>query len=86
VSLSLGLRFDNRTSLTGMYRDSLRYGSAFLLPANLVPRYARAYNVDYKRELGEAFHLLLGGSYMENRAEAKDPKDIKAEAKVGVRF
>lgn len=86
VSLTLGLRFNAQTQLSGTYKDSLRYRSADDLPVDLVPRYSRIYGLDFKRELGSDLSLLLGGSYAENRALDKDPKEIKAQAKLGVRF
>lgn len=86
VSLTFGLRFDAQTFLTGTYKDALRYRDADDLPADIVPLYARAYNIDFKHDLGDDLLVSLGGSYMENRALTKDAKDVKAEARVGVRF
>lgn len=86
VSVTLGMRFDKQTVLSGTYKDSLRWRDAAVLPASQVPQYLKAYNLDFKRDLGSDLNVALGGSYTLNRALARDPKEIKAEARIGVRF
>jgi hypothetical protein len=86
VSLTLGMRFSRFTHLTGAFKDSLRYADATQVVPNLVPKYLRTYNVGLTHDIGSAFNLTLGGAVIDDRSRAKAPSDVKAEAKVGVRF
>ncbi|MDX1934314.1 MAG: hypothetical protein SFU56_17060 [Capsulimonadales bacterium] len=85
-SLTLGLKFSRFTRFSGAYRDSLRNESLADLAAARMPKYLRTYNLGLTHDIGEAFNLSLGGAVTDDRSRAKLPTDVKAEAKIGVRF
>ncbi|GAB4464464.1 MAG: hypothetical protein OHK0029_34470 [Armatimonadaceae bacterium] len=86
VALTLGIRLGNNTNFNTRYTDTLRYRSADELPAHLVGHYTRIIGFGFAHNMGEGFNLSLGTTITENRKNAKDPTDIRAEAKLGVRF
>ena len=86
VSVSLGMRLGKFTKMSGSYKDSLRYRSVVELAPTLLPQYFRSYGMGFTHDLGSALNLALGGSLTEDRSKGNVPTDIKAEAKLGVRF
>jgi hypothetical protein len=86
VSLTLGLQVNRFTRLNGSYMDSLNWRSARGLPVALVPHYLKSYGLGFTHTPGGDFSLSFGGTITENRAQVKNPTDIKAEAKIGVKF
>ncbi|MDX1933331.1 MAG: hypothetical protein SFU56_12050 [Capsulimonadales bacterium] len=86
VSLSLGLRFSRYTSLSGSFKDSLRNRSAVELTPSLLPQYLRTYGLGLTHSLGSSFNFALGGSLTEDRSGANQPRDVRGEARLGLRF
>jgi hypothetical protein len=85
VSLTLGIQFNRCTRLNYSYVDMLNYRSAQELPVALVPRYLKTVGLGLTHTPGNDLTFTFGGTVTENRAQPK-PTDIKAEAKVGVKF
>jgi hypothetical protein len=85
VSLTLGIQFNACTRLNWNYVDMLNYRSAQELPVALVPRYVKTVGLGLTHTPGNDLTFTLGGTVTENRAQPK-PTDIKAEAKIGVKF
>lgn len=79
LSLNLGLRFSRFTRLTGGYKNAFVYGSDD-------PRGTRSYALGLNHHLGSALNFSLGGAVTEDKSLAGRPADMKAEAKLGVKF
>jgi hypothetical protein len=78
-TLSLGIRFDANTHLTGKYKDSFFYDA-------LTPRGLRTFGLDFSHSLGQSF-LTMSGTMITNSALVGGARnDYKAEAKFGVKF
>ncbi len=86
VSVTLGLRFSRFTHFNGTFNDSLHYHSVEEVIPNQLPKYLRNLTVALTHDIGSAFNVTLGGSRIDDRSRAKLPTDIKAEARVAVRF
>jgi hypothetical protein len=86
VSLSLGLRLSRYSHLRGSYSDSLRYRSANELPVHLTGFYTRVVDLGLTHTVGDAFNFSLGTTFSENRKNVNQPSDVRAAAKIGVRF
>jgi len=85
VSLTVGLRLNKATLLSSTYKDSLMYREA--QAQALVPRYLRILGVGLSQNFGADMSWSLGGTMTDDRSKAtQDANDVKAEAKVGVRF
>jgi len=82
-SLTFGLAFDKQTKLTGAYKDALLWGAE---ENSGLSRGARTYTLGLTRNLGEAMNFTFGGSVTENKQDTTAPNDIKAQAKLGVKF
>ena len=80
LSLSLGLRFNRTTRLTGGYKDGFAWGAP-AASAGL-----RSYSFGFAHDAGSLFNFSLGGSLTENKAQIGRPADVKAEAKLGIKF
>ena len=79
LSLQVGLRFSRFTRMTGGYKDSFVYGAADA-------RGARSYSLGLNHDVGSAFNFSLSGSLNEDKTVVAGPADLKAEAKVGLKF
>ncbi len=87
ISLTVGLRFNKATLLSSTYKDSLMYRSAQEQAPSVVPRYLRILGVGLSQNFGGNLNWSLGGTVTDDRSKApKDANDVKAEAKLGVRF
>jgi hypothetical protein len=87
VSLTVGLRLNKATLLSSTYKDSLMYRTAEAQAPALVPRYLRVLGLGLSQNFGSDVSWSLGGTVTDDRSKApKDANDVKAEAKVGVRF
>ncbi len=83
-SLSLGLRFDRYTQMSGEYRDGLLWGTTESTQG--VAHGLRVYTLGLTRDMGAAFNFALGGTMSQDRTPGATPSDYKAEAKLGAKF
>jgi hypothetical protein len=87
ISLTVGLRLNKATLLSSTYKDSLMYRSAQEQAPSVVPRYLRMLGMGLSQSFGGGLSWSLGGTVTDDRSKApKDANDVKAEAKLGVRF
>lgn len=80
LSLAVGLRFSRFTQLTSSFKDVFTYGTG------ATPRGLRAYGLGLTHNLGSAMNFSLGGSLTQNKAQVGVSPDVKAEAKLGLKF
>jgi hypothetical protein len=83
-SLSLGLRFNRYTNLSGEYKDGLFWGDVD--GAAPTARGLRVYTLGLTHELGSSLNFSLGGMMQQDKTPGGTPQDYKAEAKFGVKF
>ncbi|MBC8102065.1 MAG: hypothetical protein H7Z41_05705 [Cytophagales bacterium] len=83
--LSLGLRLSPYSRFSGSYKNSFLYGNTNPEVA-IGPRGLLVYSLNYTQNMGEAFSLSLGGTVTNNKAKTDQPQDVKAEAKLGLKF
>ena len=77
--LQVGLRFSRFTRLTSGYKDAFFYGASD-------PRGIRAYSLGLSHNVGSAVNFSLTGSMTEDKAQIGNPADVKADAKLGLKF
>ena len=80
LSVAVGLRFSRFTQLTSSYKDVFTYGTG------ATPRGLRAYGLGLTHNLGSAMNFSLGGSLTQDKAQVGVSPDVKAEAKLGLKF
>ncbi len=80
LSVAVGLRFSRFTQLTSSYKDVFTYG------AGATPRGLRAYGLGLTHNVGSAMNFSLGGTLTEDKAQVGVSPDVKAEAKLGLKF
>jgi hypothetical protein len=78
LDLRLGLRFSRATQLTSTFRDRFVYGAA-------APIGLRTYGLGLTHNLGST-SFSFGGTMTEDKAKVGLPADVKAEAKLGLKF
>ncbi|HZP82005.1 MAG TPA: hypothetical protein VFB21_10230 [Chthonomonadaceae bacterium] len=81
LELALGLRLSRFDTLTTGYKSSAIFDTGLSA--------AREYTLSYARRLGAAFDLLLGSTvtlYDSENGTQWDKTDVKAEAKLNIRF
>lgn len=77
--LKLGMRWGRSTRLTGNYKDTF-------FPGAFHGHGTRAYAFGFAHNLGSAFNLSLSGSRTQDKARIDAPAEVKAEAKLGLKF
>jgi hypothetical protein len=82
-SLSLGFRLNRFTNMTGTYKDALLWGAD---EESKLPRGVRIYSFGLNHTIGSTLNFAVGGSVTQNKQDVEAPDDIKAEAKLGVKF
>ncbi|MBC8138228.1 MAG: hypothetical protein H8F28_20300, partial [Fibrella sp.] len=83
-SVSLGLRFNRYTLLSGEYKDGLFWGD--IEGADPATRGLRVYTLGLTHDLGTALNFSLGGMMKQDKTPGGTPQDYQAEAKLGVKF
>ncbi|MBC7806053.1 MAG: hypothetical protein H7145_07865 [Akkermansiaceae bacterium] len=83
-SVSLGLRFNRYTLLSGEYTDGLFWGDTEGVEATT--RGLRVYTLGLTHDLGTALNFSLGGTMKQDKTPGAAPQDYQAEAKLGVKF
>jgi hypothetical protein len=80
LSVNVGLRFSRFTQITSSYKDVFTYGTG------ATPRGLRAYGLGLTHNVGDAMNFSLGGSLTQDKALVGISPDVKAEAKLGLKF
>jgi hypothetical protein len=83
-SVSLGLRFNRYTLLSGEYKDGLFWGDVDGVETKT--RGLRVYSLGLTHDLGTALNFSLGGMMKQDKTPGGTPQDYQAEAKLGVKF
>ncbi len=83
-SVSLGLRFNRYTLLSGEYKDGLFWGDVD--GVETATRGMRMYSLGFTHDLGTALNFSLGGKLEQDKTPGGIPQDYQAEAKLGVKF
>ena len=81
LSVAVGLRFSRFTQLTSSYKDVFTYGTGATPQRGL-----RAYGLGLTHNVGSAMNFSLGGTLTEDKAQVGISPDVKAEAKLGLKF
>lgn len=84
LSLTLAMRLDRYTKVSGQFKDALAYGITEQTAG--IARGLRTYSLGLTRDLGAAFNFSLGGGMTSDKTPGGAPEDYHAEAKVGAKF
>lgn len=83
-SVSLGLKFNRYTLLSGEYKDGLFWGEVDGVATTT--RGLRSYSLGLTHDLGTALNFSLGGTMKQDKTPGGTPQDYQAEAKLGMKF